>query len=110
MKLIECIVLLISISLFGSIFAAMIVPLGKNAFQLKKMEQKLERDKFIVNAVKNVCSENDQKYILIHSNELINDCSKLWNLDSFFITEMKDCYKAEWSFNNEVTTFFIKKG
>ena len=59
MKLIECFVLIISISLFGSFFTAMLVPLTKNSIQIKKIENKLERDKFIVNAVNEVCSQNN---------------------------------------------------
>lgn len=109
MKLIECFVLIISISLFGSFFTAMLVPLTKNSIQIKKIENKLERDKFIVNAVNEVCSQKNKEKIVLQKSDLINRCSRLWNLDSFFITEQQGYYKAEWTCYKECTTFLIKK-
>lgn len=109
MKLIECLVLIISISLFGLISTTMIVPVIKNTSQIKVIESKLERDKFIVNAVCEVFDNSSNSEILMNESLLISRCSKVWNLDSFLITEMNGYYKAEWSFENEKTTYLVKK-
>lgn len=109
MKLAECIICIVLMALFGSIFSALIIPLSKYSDQIELLEKKLERDKFIVNSLQKYCSENDCQAGVYSSSEIINNCRKLWKLDSFLITETSEYYKAEWTFNQESTTYLIKK-
>ena len=110
MKLVECIVFIVSIFLFGSVFASVAVPVGKNIQKIREVETKLERDRFIVNSVLEICSKCTDSDFIRKENDVISRCRKAWNLESFNILEMPEYFKAEWSCNDEVTVYLVKKG
>lgn len=109
MKLIECVVLVMFIGIFGSFFSSLMIPMTKTSICIKNIENKMERDRFIINAVNQICTESRNEELFERKIQLISECNRMWNLETFVITEMPEYYKAEWSCNKENTTLLVKK-